>query len=63
MITDNLLILESPNEDSLKKILLLIVSSEFKDELNSLIRNFNFEKIETDNVVGKPNEIITSSNS
>jgi V/A-type H+-transporting ATPase subunit I len=61
-ITDNLLILENPDEDKLKKILLIIISSEFKNEINSLIRTFNFEKIEINNVVGKPNEIISSAN-
>jgi V/A-type H+-transporting ATPase subunit I len=62
-ITDNLLVLESPDEDKLKKILLIIVSNEFKDKINSLIRTFNFEKIETNNISGKPSEIIISANS
>ncbi|MDR3222916.1 MAG: V-type ATP synthase subunit I [Methanobrevibacter sp.] len=62
-ITDKFLIFDTPDEDKLKKIIVLVTLSEFKDELYSLIRTFDFEKFETDNISGKPNDIINSANS
>ncbi|MDR1819909.1 MAG: V-type ATP synthase subunit I [Methanobrevibacter sp.] len=62
-ITDNFLILDVPDESKLKKIIVLVTLSEFKDEFYSLIRTFDFEKFETDNVNGKPSDIISSADS
>lgn len=60
-IADSFLILDAPDEDKLKKIIVLIALSEFKDELYSLVRTFDFEKFETDNLDGKPNDIVGSA--
>ncbi|MDR2874097.1 MAG: V-type ATP synthase subunit I [Methanobrevibacter sp.] len=61
-LTDKLYRKSFNDEDELKKLILIIISSEFKDEFNSLTRNFDFERIEIGNVSGKPDEIISSAN-
>ncbi|MDR2830410.1 MAG: V-type ATP synthase subunit I [Methanobrevibacter sp.] len=60
-ITDSFLILDAPDENKLKKIVVLLALSEFKDEFYSIVRTFDFEKFETDNLDGKPNDIIGSA--
>ncbi|MDR3291940.1 MAG: V-type ATP synthase subunit I [Methanobrevibacter sp.] len=62
-ITDKFLIFDTPDEDKLKKIIVLVTLSEFKDDLYSLIRTFDFEKFETDNISGKPNDVISLADS
>ncbi|MDR2624222.1 MAG: V-type ATP synthase subunit I [Methanobrevibacter sp.] len=62
-ITENFLIFDVPDEDKLKKVIVLITLSEFKDEVHSLIRAFDFEKFETDSLNGKPDDIISSTDS
>ncbi|MDR1721600.1 MAG: V-type ATP synthase subunit I [Methanobrevibacter sp.] len=62
-ITDNLLVLETPDEDKLKVIIVVVSLNEFKEDFNSLLRSYEFEKLEAENLSGKPNEIISKSNS
>jgi len=64
-ITDKLLFLEEPNDaddnDEFDEILIVITLNEYKDEINGLLRKFNFEKYEVKGLSGTPSEIITSS--
>jgi V/A-type H+-transporting ATPase subunit I len=66
-ITDELLILEEPistkDDDRFDEILIIVTLNEFKDDIYSLLRKFDFEKYEIEGLSGKPNEIITSTES
>ncbi|MDR0912208.1 MAG: V-type ATP synthase subunit I [Methanobrevibacter sp.] len=67
-VTDSLLFFEEDiSEDSKKseksdsKIVIVSVLNEFKDEVQHIFRNFEFEKYEMNDLNGKPNEIIANS--
>ena len=64
-ITDKLLILEDSyyTEDKNKsddKVIIVVTLNEFRDEIYGLLRKFDFEKFEIQNLSGSPNEIILS---
>jgi len=63
-ITDKLLILEeslhSEDKNNSDEVIVIVTLNEFKEEISTLLRKFDFEKFEVQNLSGKPNEIITS---
>ncbi|KZX15884.1 V-type ATP synthase subunit I [Methanobrevibacter cuticularis] len=60
-ITDKLLILETTDDDKINVIIIVVMLKEFKEDIYSLLRKFEFEKFETEGIEGKPTEIINSA--
>lgn len=57
-ITDQLVILESPDEDKTSKTIIIITLKDYAEEVSSLLRKLEFERFEISGLSGKPKEII-----
>ncbi|KZX14945.1 V-type ATP synthase subunit I [Methanobrevibacter filiformis] len=62
-ITDELVILETLDDDKINKIIIVITLTKFKEEVYTLLRTFDFDKFEVDGLNGKPSEIISDADS
>ncbi|MCL2156475.1 MAG: V-type ATP synthase subunit I [Methanobrevibacter sp.] len=59
IITDKLLILEELDEDKINETIIIITLNEYREDIYSLLRQFEFEKYDVEKVKGKPNEVIS----
>lgn len=57
-ITDKLLILEEKDEDKINEIVIIVTLNEYKDDIYSLFRKFEFEKYDVAALEGKPDKFI-----
>lgn len=62
-ITDQLLIEEAHDEDEDYKILITVVPTNLRDDVFILLRKFDFERLDTTGLEGKPDQVIAKSNS
>lgn len=62
-ITDNLFYELAPDEEKEYNIMVVVVASEFKDDVYTLLRKNDFEKFETEGLEGNPDSIISSAES
>ena len=62
-ITDNLFYELAPDEEKEYNIMVVVVANEYKDDIYTLLRKNEFEKFETEGLEGRPESLISSSES
>ena len=62
-ITDDLFYELVPDEEKEYFIMVVVVANEFKDDIYTLLRKNEFEKFETEGLEGRPDSLISSSES
>ncbi|MDR2967412.1 MAG: V-type ATP synthase subunit I [Methanobacteriaceae archaeon] len=60
-ITDKLLIIEEKDEDKVNEIIIIVTLNEYKEDIYSLFRKFEFEKFDVESLEGKPDKFISYS--
>ncbi|HEX7467112.1 MAG TPA: V-type ATPase 116kDa subunit family protein, partial [Methanobacterium sp.] len=62
-LTDEIVVVDRDTEDKTSKILMVVTQKEHGDEISGLLRKVEFERFEFSGLSGKPNDIITKSES
>ena len=62
-ITDDLFYELVPDEEKESFIMVVVVANEYKDDIYTLLRKNEFEKFETEGLEGRPDSLISSSES
>ncbi|MDL2246367.1 V-type ATP synthase subunit I [Methanobrevibacter sp. OttesenSCG-928-K11] len=62
-LTDELTIFEVPNDDKETVTIVVLTLKEYKDDIYSKLRAYEFEKFDIGNVEGNPNQIISNADS
>ena len=62
-ITDDLFYELVPDEEKESYIMVVVVANEYKDDIYTLLRKNEFEKFETEGLEGRPDSLISSSES
>ena len=62
-LNDELIINDVPDNNEETDILIIVSLKEYKDEIYSIIRKYNFDKFDLENVKGTPKQIIDESTS
>lgn len=62
-LKDELVIYEVPDNNEDFNIIIVVALKEYKDEIYSILRKYNFDKFDVENLEGTPKQIVSETNS